>query len=869
MEKVGDGSGESGRVGGSGGGADRGAEEMDAMEKDGGLSSAAVLDGSPAHAHSSAVHMSSKLAVPPCPSSRAIPCLCSTMRSGRRRRAPHQSRRRRASRPSSTARRRPTTRVRRCLPVHWGWLADGCAVKLVVAFAGSAGNHWIHRLPDPWPPQHVPSTSLASGHPWIKLAPQAPHAGYFLHNTAFLPHHQPPAAGRSWIEPPKEGRRPEAEQCFLPKRHIHTWSGHTKGVNAIRWVGGQGKAGDCWMWLRKCCRQAGRLQCSLRSPSASGNLHTSLPTRLPACLSQLLPTDGPPAAVGGAGWRDQDLGCGHPQEVHALIPGPHQGAPAWGWCCCCCCLYWQGGRREQRRRGRARNTPLLAVGGSAAPSDPPASYALNTLPTTTLYPGCRVHPLVQRRLHLISSHPPHRLPSSCLYVLPPSLPLLPGCQGHLVLQRRPPVCVHRVRQEDPLLGHRDGGHHQVSGALVLPWGMVWRRQFVSAAGSQRESPGPASNEWAMEAGGVVAACRGSLGHRDGGHHQLSGGAMALPLGCQNIFFTANQPCCEAVDCWQLPACASATWHARPNLPHPPACVAVDLSPCPAPALNPTAARWRRARCPSVCACTRRSSTSAWLAHRRRRSCSGTSTRGTWCRCENGQQGGFKLCGKSWVGRQEGKVMQWDLNTGGHGAGAVRPHALSLGWGVGGTGRQAWVGGTATQGTCAGAVLARRWRWDWGGVGLAGLGGGRSRNAASSWLSGCLAPWLTSPAACVPHSPTGLRLPPGRRQHRDLHRPEPPLCDYLGCVHRTALAGLADWMAWWLPGYVAQSAAMDQWIALLPAALHPHSPSAPLSACPPLQTTRRSACGSTASRPRPSTSQVRLRCLLPWSAVAVG
>ena len=41
--------------------------------------------------------------------------------------------------------------------------------------------------------------------------------------------------GRSWIEPPKE-QRPEVEQAFLPKRWIHTWSGHTKGVNAIRYT---------------------------------------------------------------------------------------------------------------------------------------------------------------------------------------------------------------------------------------------------------------------------------------------------------------------------------------------------------------------------------------------------------------------------------------------------------------------------------------------------------------------------------------------------------------------------------------------------------------------------------------------------------
>ena len=41
--------------------------------------------------------------------------------------------------------------------------------------------------------------------------------------------------GRSWMEPPKE-RRPEVDFAFLPKRWIHTWSGHTKGVNAIRCV---------------------------------------------------------------------------------------------------------------------------------------------------------------------------------------------------------------------------------------------------------------------------------------------------------------------------------------------------------------------------------------------------------------------------------------------------------------------------------------------------------------------------------------------------------------------------------------------------------------------------------------------------------
>lgn len=25
------------------------------------------------------------------------------------------------------------------------------------------------------------------------------------------------------------------DRCFLPKAHIHTWQGHTKGISAIRW----------------------------------------------------------------------------------------------------------------------------------------------------------------------------------------------------------------------------------------------------------------------------------------------------------------------------------------------------------------------------------------------------------------------------------------------------------------------------------------------------------------------------------------------------------------------------------------------------------------------------------------------------------
>lgn len=44
---------------------------------------------------------------------------------------------------------------------------------------------------------------------------------------------RPALAGRSWLEPPRD-LRDESEQSFLPKKHLHTWAGHTKGVNAIR-----------------------------------------------------------------------------------------------------------------------------------------------------------------------------------------------------------------------------------------------------------------------------------------------------------------------------------------------------------------------------------------------------------------------------------------------------------------------------------------------------------------------------------------------------------------------------------------------------------------------------------------------------------
>ncbi|XP_049869832.1 pre-mRNA-processing factor 17 [Pectinophora gossypiella] len=45
--------------------------------------------------------------------------------------------------------------------------------------------------------------------------------------------------GRSWLEVPRSETQLRSEtppdKCFLPKAHIHTWKGHTKGIAAARW----------------------------------------------------------------------------------------------------------------------------------------------------------------------------------------------------------------------------------------------------------------------------------------------------------------------------------------------------------------------------------------------------------------------------------------------------------------------------------------------------------------------------------------------------------------------------------------------------------------------------------------------------------
>mmetsp|Transcript_57548 Transcript_57548/g.122399 ORF Transcript_57548/g.122399 Transcript_57548/m.122399 type:complete len:614 (+) Transcript_57548:194-2035(+) len=74
-------------------------------------------------------------------------------------------------------------------------------------------------------------------------------------------------AGRSWIENKASQivKDVDDKQCFLPKKWMHTWSGHTMGINQIRWfpetahlILSASMDGTCKIWdyhnQRKCLR---------------------------------------------------------------------------------------------------------------------------------------------------------------------------------------------------------------------------------------------------------------------------------------------------------------------------------------------------------------------------------------------------------------------------------------------------------------------------------------------------------------------------------------------------------------------------------------------------------------------------------------
>ncbi|KAK9751029.1 hypothetical protein RND81_02G236900 [Saponaria officinalis] len=56
---------------------------------------------------------------------------------------------------------------------------------------------------------------------------------FFEEKSTFHGKEEKDYQGRSWITPPKD-KKADVEHCYIPKRCEHTWSGHTKGVSAIR-----------------------------------------------------------------------------------------------------------------------------------------------------------------------------------------------------------------------------------------------------------------------------------------------------------------------------------------------------------------------------------------------------------------------------------------------------------------------------------------------------------------------------------------------------------------------------------------------------------------------------------------------------------
>ena len=62
-------------------------------------------------------------------------------------------------------------------------------------------------------------------------APAAMEETSIFHGTSLTDYQ-----GRSWLHPGDAGRGDEEHECFIPKKWVHTWSGHTKGVAAIRWL---------------------------------------------------------------------------------------------------------------------------------------------------------------------------------------------------------------------------------------------------------------------------------------------------------------------------------------------------------------------------------------------------------------------------------------------------------------------------------------------------------------------------------------------------------------------------------------------------------------------------------------------------------
>jgi pre-mRNA-processing factor 17 len=91
---------------------------------------------------------------------------------------------------------------------------------------------WADKEPEPQPELTEEQKQHAEAHKAGKEAAAAATTGKDY--SIFHGKEETDYQGRSWVEPPPTERHGRPDACFIPKRLVHTWTGHTKGVNAIR-----------------------------------------------------------------------------------------------------------------------------------------------------------------------------------------------------------------------------------------------------------------------------------------------------------------------------------------------------------------------------------------------------------------------------------------------------------------------------------------------------------------------------------------------------------------------------------------------------------------------------------------------------------